>query len=114
MLSNRISEETFEALLGSTTELARALAAPGVPAQSLAVYSRTVHSVPAGVVWRAMPDDAAAAARELFAALRAFDQAGVREVWVEPPPPEAGWEGVHDRLRRAAAARVPKSEKRCP
>ena len=96
------------------SELARALAAPGVPARSLAVYSRTVHSVPADVVWRAMPDDAAAAARELFAALRAFDQAGVREVWVEQPPPEAGWEGVHDRLLRAAAARVPKSEKRCP
>jgi L-threonylcarbamoyladenylate synthase len=51
-----------------------------------------------------MPDDAAAAAHELFAALRGFDDAGVREVWVEQPPSAPEWEGVRDRLRRAAAS----------
>ena len=29
---------------------------------------------------------------------------GARLIWVETPPEEASWEGVHDRLRRAAAA----------
>lgn len=91
-------------------------ALPAAQAQSaapLAVYSR---SAPAGVgfggakastadvVWRRMPDDAAAAAHELFAVLRELDQAGVRQIWVESPPDGPEWEGVRDRLRRAAAA----------
>jgi L-threonylcarbamoyladenylate synthase len=50
-----------------------------------------------------MPVEANAAAHELFAALRELDQAGVREIWVEVPPDAPAWEGVADRLRRAAA-----------
>jgi L-threonylcarbamoyladenylate synthase len=33
-----------------------------------------------------------------------MDTFGVRLIWVETPPPEAAWEGVRDRLQRAAAA----------
>jgi L-threonylcarbamoyladenylate synthase len=39
----------------------------------------------------------------LFAVLRGFDDDGVAEIWVEQPPDDPGWEGLLDRLRRAAA-----------
>jgi L-threonylcarbamoyladenylate synthase len=50
-----------------------------------------------------MPGDAAAVAHDLFAVLRAFDDAGAREIWVERPPVGPDWDGVNDRLQRAAA-----------
>lgn len=81
----------------------QALAARPGGAGDVAVYSRSTGTAVPGAVWRRMPDDAAAAAHELFAALRGFDDAGVREVWVEEPPSAPEWEGVRDRLRRAAA-----------
>jgi hypothetical protein len=43
------------------------------------------------------------AARELFATLREFDLLGVQQIWVERPPEKPDWEGVRDRLKRAAA-----------
>jgi len=49
-----------------------------------------------------MPQDAAACAHDLFAQLRAFDDLGVHEIWVETPPRAAAWDGVRDRLQRAA------------
>jgi len=52
--------------------------------------------------WCAMPADPAAAAHDLFAALRQLDDEGAAEIWVEQPPDEPAWEGVRDRLRRAA------------
>lgn len=58
-----------------------------------------------GSVWRRMPDDAAAAARELFAVLRELDESGVSLIWVEAPPADEAWAGVRDRLRRASAPR---------
>ena len=51
-----------------------------------------------------MPDDAAAAAQQLFAVLRGFDDAGVRLIWVETPPATPEWDGVRDRLTRASAS----------
>ena len=86
---------------------ADAQAAAGVAqvAPRLAVYSRTVR-VPrlAGLVGRTMPDAPRAAAFELFAVLRELDAVGVALIWVEQPPPGADWDGVRDRLQRAAAA----------
>jgi len=81
-------------------------ALPGEWPAGLAVYSR---SVPAQqtALWRAMPADALAAAQELFTVLRELDAAGVREIWVETPPPDSAWAGVRDRLSRAAAAFEP-------
>ena len=71
----------------------------------LAVYSRTVR-VPqaAGLAARTMPDAPRAAAFELFAVLRELDALGVALIWVEHPPAGPEWDGVRDRLQRAAAA----------
>lgn len=69
--------------------------------EGVAVYSRA--QLPAWR-WQAQPSDPAAAAHELFAVLRALDAAGAREIWVESPPRDAAWDGVRDRLSRAAAA----------
>jgi len=72
---------------------------------TLAVYSRTVRAPRAvGLVARRMPDTARAAAHELFAVLREIDAQGVALIWVEQPPPGPEWDGVRDRLQRAAAA----------
>jgi len=54
-------------------------------------------------VFKRMPADADEAAHVLFAALRDFDLAGSTQIWVEAPPPDARWDGVRDRLQRAAA-----------
>ncbi|MDM0019864.1 L-threonylcarbamoyladenylate synthase [Variovorax saccharolyticus] len=76
----------------------------GANAANIAVWSRTVLSSRSQrIVQRRMPDDAAAAAQQLFAVLRAFDAEGVKLIWVETPPPDPEWEGVRDRLSRAAA-----------
>ncbi len=74
------------------------------PVQALAVYSRNEVPLPSGAVFRLMPADPVLAARELFAALRGFDAAGVTQIWVESPPVSPEWEGVRDRLQRAAAS----------
>ncbi|MDF1506395.1 Sua5 family C-terminal domain-containing protein, partial [Roseisolibacter sp. H3M3-2] len=49
-----------------------------------------------------MPRDPAAYARRLYAALHEIDDAGCDAVLVELPPDLPGWEGVRDRLARAA------------
>jgi L-threonylcarbamoyladenylate synthase len=81
----------------------RAGSAPG-----LAVYSRTVRLPRAAAEWglvsRQMPDNARAAAFELFGVLRELDALGVGLIWVEQPPAGGDWDGVRDRLERAAAA----------
>lgn len=89
-----------QALQAALDVLGRDLAGPA----TIAVYARTVLHVPsAHVLYRRMPDDAAAAAQQLFAVLREFDAAGVKLIWIESPPETAAWEGVRDRLTRAAA-----------
>ena len=54
--------------------------------------------------YRVMPASASATAHELFAVLRDFDALGMSQIWVESPPPFPEWEGVRNRLQRAAAA----------
>jgi L-threonylcarbamoyladenylate synthase len=54
-----------------------------------------------------MPSSPQAVAHELFAVLRELDDRlahrGGGEIWVEEPPQGPEWEGVRDRLSRAAA-----------
>ncbi|HEY4316139.1 MAG TPA: L-threonylcarbamoyladenylate synthase [Herbaspirillum sp.] len=50
----------------------------------------------------ALPANAAGYAHGLYSALRAMDGVGADLIVVEAPPAEAAWQGVNDRLRRAA------------
>jgi len=95
--------------LMSTSMLGEALRLLGPQAGGVAVYSRTAVSTldprrRAGARHRVMPDRPDAAGHELFAVLRELDDLGVSLIWVEEPPDSPEWEGVRDRLRRAAAA----------
>jgi L-threonylcarbamoyladenylate synthase len=90
-------------VLLDTAALRLALAGGRLP-PGLAVYSRLVPPAAAGLGYRPMPGDAWAVAHELFAVLRQFDASGAALIWVEQPPPEPEWDGVRDRLTRAAAA----------
>ena len=84
--------------------LAAALDKPATWPAGLAVYSRRPVGMASGQgQWHRMPDDPAAAAHGLFAALRRLDDGGAAEIWVEQPPETPAWEGVLDRLRRAAS-----------
>lgn len=84
--------------------LQTALDVLGPDAAGIAIYSRAILRTPSDrVLRRRMPDDAAETARQLFAVLREFDAQGVRLIWVETPPEGPQWEGVRDRLQRAAA-----------
>ena len=70
----------------------------------IATYSRAILQTHSTTVLRKrMPDDAAATAQQLFAVLRAFDAQGVKLIWIETPPGTPEWDGVRDRLQRAAA-----------
>jgi L-threonylcarbamoyladenylate synthase len=50
-----------------------------------------------------LPNTPEAAAHELFAKLRALDMSGITEIWITQPPEGEAWDGVRDRLNRAAA-----------
>jgi L-threonylcarbamoyladenylate synthase len=84
--------------------LQSALDVLGADAAHIAVWSRRIlRSASERIIRRRMPDDARAAAQQLFAVLREFDAQGVKLIWIETPPDTPDWEGVRDRLRRAAA-----------
>lgn len=72
-------------------------------AQHTALYVRQTIDAPASTHHHPMPQDAAACAQELFAVLRQLDSKGVSHIWVETPPADPVWDGVRDRLNRAAA-----------
>ena len=91
--------------LMNTRELRTALELLGAEAKNIAVWARTpLHSESRQLVLRRMPDDADAAAQQLFAVLRGFDEAQVKLIWVEAVPDDGAWDGVRDRLARAAAS----------
>ena len=76
----------------------------GTDAKNIAVYSRQqMHSASTTILFRRMPEDAPQAAQQLFATLRELDQPDIKLIWVETPPEDAVWDGVRDRVTRAAA-----------
>jgi L-threonylcarbamoyladenylate synthase len=93
--------------LMSATDMADKLQALGPHANNLGVWSAlrpdAGEGLGAGVVWRAQPATAEQAAHELFTVLRELDARGVLQIWVQQPPDTPEWEGVRDRLQRAAA-----------
>ena len=81
------------------TELDATLASHG--AARCAVLG--IGKAPAGVAAAvALPADVQAYAHGLYAALRDLDARGAAVILVERPPEGVAWEGVNDRLRRAA------------
>ena len=74
------------------------------PVLKLAVYSRLVPPAGSAAIHQPMPARADQTAHELFAMLRAFDDQGVSLIWVEELPADPEWDGVRDRLARAAAS----------
>jgi len=90
-------------LLGDGLDSAAAgFANPAGP--TIATYSRVILTTrSAQVLRRRMPDDAVATAQQLFAVLRELDAQGVQQIWIEAPPAGAEWDGVRDRLQRAAS-----------
>jgi L-threonylcarbamoyladenylate synthase len=90
--------------LKTEADIHRGLLALGVHAQNLAVWShKPLPDTGANIVWRQQPRDARLAAHDLFATLRELDLRGVQHIWVESPPNTPDWEGVRDRLQRAAS-----------
>ena len=79
-------------------------ALPAATTPVIALYVRSTLAAPPTVHQQPMPEDPAAAAQELFAVLRDLDAQGVQEIWIETPPDSAAWDGVRDRLQRAAAS----------
>ncbi len=76
----------------------------GTDAKHIAVYARQqMHSASTNILFRRMPEDAGLAAQQLFATLRELDQPDIKLIWVETPPEDAVWDGVRDRVTRAAA-----------
>jgi L-threonylcarbamoyladenylate synthase len=73
-----------------------------VPAGRIAVYAPQRPRQP-GIAWHPMPPRASECAHELFAVLRTLDAKGVALIWVQNPPDLPEWQGVRDRLQRAAA-----------
>jgi L-threonylcarbamoyladenylate synthase len=95
------------ALLKALDGLIPVLAGWHNPIPKVAAYSRSAWAhrpVQPGVIFKAMPAQASQAAHDLFADLRDMDALGIEEIWVEMPPEDAAWDGVRDRLLRAAAA----------
>jgi L-threonylcarbamoyladenylate synthase len=112
-LASHYAPEALVSLLpaGALRQRVQALAEGGAPPPAhkrkpsgadVGVYSRTVLPEVRGVIYRAMPADPAQVAHELFAVLRLFDAQGVRQIWVQAPPEGPEWDGVRDRLLRAA------------
>ena len=76
----------------------------GAEAANIAIYARSIVRITSSnVSYRRMPDDALATAEQLFAVLRDFDAHRVKLIWIEPVPETPDWDGVRDRLTRAAS-----------
>ena len=58
----------------------------------------------ASVQWIRMPGDAVCYGHDLYASLRALDGCDCALILVEAPPAGPEWDGIRDRLTRAAAA----------
>lgn len=90
-------------LMDASTLQAALDASDSAALRSVAIYSRTpLIGATKVLLVKRMQDEAPAAARELFATLRLLDAPVVQSIWVEAPPADPAWDGLRDRLRRAA------------
>ena len=93
--------------LMTAADIAHKLQALGPHANNLGLWSTerptNQEGLGAGVLWRQQATTAEQAAHDLFSVLRDLDARGVTQIWVQLPPDTPDWEGVRDRLQRAAA-----------
>ncbi|PUE40960.1 L-threonylcarbamoyladenylate synthase [Limnohabitans sp. Hippo3] len=93
--------------LMSASDIAQKLQALGPHTNNLGLWSAerpaSEQGMGAGVLWRQQATTAEQAAHDLFGVLRDLDARGVSQIWVQLPPDTPEWEGVRDRLQRAAA-----------
>ena len=71
-------------------------------AQYLAQYSMLTHEKQKTMLDQQMPDHADAYAHRLYSSLRTLDAKNAELIVIECPPTGDEWQGVNDRLRRAA------------
>lgn len=83
-------------------QLPHAIASLTSAGRRIALIRRTVSPIPATVAQLGLPDTPDGYAHDLYAALRAMDDAKADIIVVELPPENEQWQGVNDRLRRAA------------
>jgi len=92
--------------LMSAADLQKAMEGHAQAHLTVAVWARSPLQVPATNArqfkCQPMPTSAQDCAHQLFAQLRSFDAQGVAQIWVETPPLTPEWDGVRDRLTRAA------------
>ena len=93
--------------LMTAADITQKLQALGPHANNLGVWSverpANDEGFGTGVLWRQQATTAEQAAHDLFSVLRDLDGRGVTQIWVQNPPDNPDWEGVRDRLLRAAA-----------
>jgi L-threonylcarbamoyladenylate synthase len=93
--------------LMSAQDITAKLQALGPHANNLGLWSNerptSEQGMSAGILWRQQAKTAEEAAHDLFGVLRDLDARGVTQIWVQQPPDALEWEGVLDRLQRAAA-----------
>jgi len=91
----------------TASDITQKLQALGPHANNLGVWSAEQpaadEGLGSGVLWRQQAATAEKAAHDLFSVLRDLDTRGVSQIWVQLPPDMPEWEGVRDRLQRAAA-----------
>ena len=93
----------LERVEGDGRQRVEALARQGLRVGWLCLDRAAGEAGPAAIVLTLPPEPAGYAA-QLYAALHAFDEAGVDRIVVALPPRGEQWLAVHDRLRRAATA----------
>ena len=93
--------------LMSAQDITVKLQALGPHANNLGLWSNerptSDQGMGSGILWRKQAIMAEQAAHDLFGVLRDLDARGVTQIWVQLPPDTPDWEGVRDRLQRAAA-----------
>jgi L-threonylcarbamoyladenylate synthase len=93
--------------LMSAQDITVKLQALGPHANNLGLWSNerptSDQGMGSGILWRKQAITAEQAAHDLFGVLRDLDARGVIQIWVQQPPDTPEWEGVRDRLQRAAA-----------
>ncbi|TCS36200.1 L-threonylcarbamoyladenylate synthase [Paucimonas lemoignei] len=88
--------------LVQSQELAETVRQLGNNSKRAAVMRRGSGELAGASAQLALPDEPVAYAHGLYAGLRELDAAGADIILIEAPPTDAAWQGVNDRLRRAA------------